>query len=57
MDIKKINVTPKGIYLLISKQNVILADANLLANNNISQICYCGEISLQSAAEFLIPLG
>ena len=23
---------------------------NLLANNNISQICYCGQISLQSAA-------
>ena len=24
--------------------------ANLLAHNNISQICYCGQISLQSAA-------
>ena len=23
---------------------------NLLAHNNISQICYCGQISLQSAA-------
>ena len=32
----------------------ILAVANLLAHNNISQICYCGQISLQSAAVFLI---
>ena len=24
--------------------------ANLLAHNNKSQICYCGQISLQSAA-------
>ena len=29
---------------------LILAVANLLAHNNISQICYCGLISLQSAA-------
>ena len=28
----------------------ILAVANLLAHNNKSQICYCGQISLQSAA-------
>ena len=28
----------------------ILTVANLLAYNNISQICYCGQISLQSAA-------
>ena len=27
-----------------------IAVANLLAHNNISQICYCGQISLQSAA-------
>ena len=25
-------------------------EANLLAHNNKSQICYCGQISLQSAA-------
>ena len=34
--------------------------ANLLAHNNISQICYCGQISLQSAAvncSFLTPMG
>ena len=41
----------------------ILAVANLLAHNNISQICYCGQISLQSAAvncsfsDNLTPLG
>ena len=46
----KINVTPKGVYLPISKQHSILAVANLLAHNNKSQICYCGQISLQSAA-------
>ena len=34
----------------ISKLNSILAAANLLAHNNISQICYCGQISLQSGA-------
>ena len=33
-----------------SKLHSILAVANLLAHNNISQICYCGQISLQSAA-------
>ena len=27
-----------------------IAVANLLAHNNISQICYCGQISLHSAA-------
>ena len=32
------------------KAHSILAVANLLAHNNISQICYCGQISLQSAA-------
>ena len=45
----KINVTPKCVYLPISKLHSILAVANLLAHNNISQICYCGQISLQSA--------
>ena len=46
----KINVTPKGVYLPILKLHSILAVANLLAHNNKSQICYCGQISLQSAA-------
>ena len=46
----KINVTPKGGSLHISKLNSILAVEKLLAHNNISQICYCGQISLQSAA-------
>ena len=32
----KINVTPKGVYLPISKLHSILAVANLLAHNNIS---------------------
>ena len=40
---------PKGVYLPISKAT-LLAVANLLAHNNKSQICYCGQISLQSAA-------
>ena len=46
----RINGTPKGVYLPISKLHSILAVANLLAHNNKSQICYCGQISLQSAA-------
>ena len=46
----KINGTPKGVCLPISKLHSILAVANLLANNNKSQICYYGQISLQSAA-------
>ena len=33
-----------------SKLHSILATANLLAHNNKSQNCYCGQISLQSAA-------
>ena len=41
---------PKGVFLPISKLHSILAVANLLAHNNKSQICYCGQISLQSAA-------
>ena len=39
---------PKCVYLPISKLHSILAVANLLAHNNI--ICYCGQITLQSAA-------
>ena len=42
------NVTPKGVYLPISKLHSISAEANLLAHNNISQICYCSQFSLQS---------
>ena len=41
----KINVTPKGIYMPISKLHSILAIVNLLAHNSISRICYCGQIS------------
>ena len=41
---------PKGTFLPISKLHSILAVANLLAHNNKSQIGYCGQISLQSAA-------
>ena len=47
----KINITPKGVYLPNSKLHSILAVANLLAHNNISQICYCGQISLPSAVD------
>ena len=36
----KIIATSKGIYLPISKLHSILAVSNLLAHNNISQICY-----------------
>ena len=46
----KVNDTSKGVYFPISKLHSILAIANLLAHNNKSQICYCGQISLQSAA-------
>ena len=41
----------------------ILAVPNLLAHNNINQICYCGQISLKSVAakcsfsDNLPPLG
>ena len=41
---------PKVVCLPISKLHSILAVANLLAHNNKSQICYCSQISLQSAA-------
>ena len=47
---RKIYVTPEGLYLPISKLHSILAVANLLAHNNKSQICYCGQISMHSAA-------
>ena len=61
----KINVTSIGvcICLPISKLHSILAVKNLLAHNNKNQICYCGQISLQSAtvncsfSEKLTPLG
>ena len=58
-----INGTPQGVHLPISKLHSILAVANLLAHNNRSQICYCGQISWQSAAvncsfsDYLAPLG
>ena len=48
--LNKINGTPKSVNLNISKLHSILAVANLLAHNNISHICYCDQISLQSAA-------
>ena len=54
---------PKGVYLRISKLHSNLAVANLLAHNNKSKNCYCGQISLQSAAvncsfsDNLTPLG
>ena len=46
----KINGTLKGVYLPISKLHSILAVTNLFAHSNISQICYCGQISIQCAA-------
>ena len=46
----KINGTSIGVYLPITNLHSILAVVNLLAHNNIRQICYCGQISLQSAA-------
>ena len=48
----KINVTHKGVYFHVSKLRSILAVEYLLAHNSISQICYCGQISFQSAAVF-----
>ena len=41
---------PKGVDLPISKLHSILPVENLLAHSNISQICCCGQISLQRAA-------
>ena len=55
----KINITQICVYLPISNSVV----ANLLAHNNISQICYCGQISLQTArvncsySDNLTPMG
>ena len=47
----KINdTTQRCLYLPISKLHSILAVANLLAHNDTSKICCCGQISLQSAA-------
>ena len=54
---------PKGVYLPISKLYSVFAVANLLAHNNKSQICYCGQIALESGSvncsfsENLTPLG
>ena len=46
-----INFIHKFMYadIYVSMKNKFSV-ANLLAHNNISQICYCGQISLQSAA-------
>ena len=41
---------PPKVLTCPFRSNTILAVANLLAHNNISEICYCGQISLQSAA-------
>ena len=41
---------PQRCLLAHSKLHSILPVENLLVHNNISQICYCGQISLQSAA-------
>ena len=46
----KINVSPKGALLPISKVHSNFAVAYLLTPNNISQICHCVQIPLQSAA-------
>ena len=46
----KINATPIGLDLPVSKVHFILLIANLLDHNNIDQICYRSQISLQSAA-------
>ena len=46
----KINVTPKMFTCSFEVIHLILAVANLLAHNKTSQICYCGQISIKSAA-------
>ena len=48
----KINATPNGVYLPISKLYIhsILTVAKLLVHKNISQICYRGQISLHRAS-------
>ena len=45
-------MVPPKVFSLLPRfeAHSILAVANLLAHNNISQICYCDQISLQSAA-------
>ena len=54
---------PQMCLLAQSKLHSILAVSNLLAHNSISQICYRGQISLQSTADNcsfsdnLTPLG
>ena len=44
--------TLDGFPFIIIIDSIVVV-AILLAHNNISQICYCGEISLQSATVFL----
>ena len=41
---------PQGCLLAHFEASLDFSVANLLAHNNISQICYCGQITLQSAA-------
>ena len=59
----KINGTPRRCLLAHFEATLDFNLANLLAHNNKSQICYCGQISLQSAAvnysfsDNLTPLG
>ena len=45
----KINVTPKGCLFGHFEATLDYRQAILLAHNNISQICYCSQILLQSA--------
>ena len=58
---QNINVTSKSLYLPFSK--IHLDVANLLAHNNMSQICYSGQNLVQSAvvdcsfSDNLTPLG
>ena len=49
-------LTPEGLTFPF-RCYTILALANLLAYNDINQICNCGQISLQTAAVFLTSLG
>ena len=54
---------PQRCLLANLKVHSILAVANLIAHNNMNQICYCGQILLQSAAvkcsfsDNLAPMG
>ena len=45
-------IPPNFVYFPISKLQSILAVANLLAHNNKSQICYCGQISHYKVLQF-----